>query len=259
MRELLVLSGKGGTGKTSIMASFAALCGDAVLVDCDVDAANLHLVVHCEKGAANEFIASRKAEIDTSRCSGCGKCGAACRFQAVDGYTVDRMSCEGCGLCVRVCPEGAIKMVDCVSGHWFHSMTPYGPLMHARLLAGEGNSGKLVSALRDRARQVAESAGKGMIILDGPPGIGCPVLASMAGVSLVVLVTEPTVSGLHDFGRILKVCKDFNVRTVACINRFDLDEGISKKIEARCCKKGTPVVGRVPVDRDVIEAIVHGM
>ncbi|NPV71430.1 MAG: 4Fe-4S binding protein [Firmicutes bacterium] len=259
MKELLLLSGKGGTGKTSITGSFSALSGDSVLVDCDVDAADLHLIVHCRKGPENEFVGSRKAVIESSRCSACGKCISACRFEAISGYVVDETSCEGCGLCVRVCPENAIEMVDSISGHWFQSDTPYGPLIHARLVAGEGNSGRLVAVLRERARQVAETTAKDMVILDGPPGMGCPVMASMAGVSLVLLVIEPTVSGFHDFRRILKVCEPFGVNTAACINRFDLDEAVSRQIESRCRKKGVPVLGRIPIDHDVTRAMVQGM
>lgn len=257
--ELLTLSGKGGTGKTSIMASLAALCGRAVLVDCDVDAANLHLVVHCERGPANDFISSKKAVIDDSRCSKCGKCVSSCRFEAIREYAVHEASCEGCGLCARLCPEHAIQMVETVSGQWFKSRTPYGPFIHGRLRAGEGNSGRLVTALRETAREVAVSSGTDAIMLDGPPGIGCPVLASMTGVSLVLLVTEPTISALHDLNRIIKVCEQFKVRAVACINKFDLDESISSRIENRCHKKGIPLIGRIPVDHDVTRAMIEGM
>ncbi|HHV79018.1 MAG TPA: 4Fe-4S binding protein [Firmicutes bacterium] len=259
MKELLLLSGKGGTGKTSVAGSFATLAKNAVLVDCDVDAADLHLITHCKIGTENEFRASRKAFIDQSRCSDCGRCAAACRFEAIRARTVDKISCEGCGLCARVCPEDAIKMVEVVSGYWYQSDTPYGPLIHARLLAGEGNSGKLVSLLRERAREVAEATGRDMILLDGPPGIGCPVMASAAGVSMVLIVIEPTVSGFNDFRRVLEVCRHFGVKTAACINKVDLDEKISEQIERRCEKEGIRVLGRIPIDHDVTRAMVQKM
>jgi len=257
--EITVISGKGGTGKTSIAGSFAALAaGRAVFADCDVDAANLHLLMSPEAREEHEFSASRKARIDAGECSRCGVCVDACRFDAIQDFRVDSLSCEGCGLCYHLCPERAVSMDEVVSGHWFISDTPYGTLVHARLGVAEENSGKLVTLVRKKAKEIANAEGRGWVITDGPPGIGCPVIASLAGASVALLVTEPTLSGMHDLERVLQVARHFDVPALVCINAFDLDVDNSRSIEERCRSDGVEVAGRIPLDRTVTDAMVAG-
>ena len=215
-RELVVISGKGGTGKTSIVAAFAALAGGAVLADCDVDAADLHLVLDPELGPEHPFSGRRQAIIDAEACTACGRCAEVCRFAAVLGapdssYSIDPIACEGCELCRRVCPADAIRMEPVVNGAWMVSETRFGPLVHARLGVAEDNSGKLVTLVRNEARRVAEERGLPLVIVDGSPGIGCPVISSLAGADLVLAVTEPTVSGRHDLDRVLQVVRQFRL------------------------------------------------
>ncbi len=205
MKEIAIVSGKGGTGKTSLAGSFAALSRNtAVFADCDVDAANLSLIMNPSPTEDHEFRASRKPVIDMEKCIGCETCVAVCRYGAINGdLTIDSLLCEGCGVCHWVCPEDAISMDEVVSGRWFVSDTPYGVLVHARLEPGEENSGKLVTLVRNRARELAQSQSRSLVVIDGPPGIGCPVIASLAGVSCALVVTEPTLAGIHDLDRIL--------------------------------------------------------
>lgn len=264
--QITVISGKGGTGKTSIAGCFAALSapsGDAVFADCDVDAANLALILRPTLKETHGFTASKKARIDPQRCTGCGECARACRSEAITGrdgsFAVDHLLCEGCGICSHVCPTGAVAMEDATSGRWFISDTPYGPLVHARLSPGEENSGKLVTVVRNKAKEIAESQGRNILIIDGPPGIGCPVIASLAGVSCALVVAEPTLSGIHDMERVLEVCRHFGVPATVCINRFDLHEQSSRDIEEFCDRNGIEVVGRIPFDRAVTEAMVRGL
>lgn len=262
MVQLAVLSGKGGTGKTTIAASFSALARGAVTVDCDVDASNLHLVLQAEVQTVQEFRASRKAMLHPSKCSACGTCVSLCRFEAIHQAgpglppTIDPLSCEGCALCSRTCPQQAIQMVDTVSGHWFVSSTRYGPLVHARLRAGQGNSGKLVSLLRQKARELASERGSELIILDGPPGIGCPVLACLSGASMALLVVEPSLAAIHDLRRLLKVCQQFGVPAAVCVNKYDLDLQLTFRIEKYCKQKQVPLLARVPLDDGVVGAML---
>lgn len=260
MKEITVISGKGGTGKTSFAGCFAALSSDAVFTDCDVDAANLSLIMRPVIRETHEFKASREAFIRKEQCSRCGLCRELCRFGAItEDFMVDPVSCEGCGLCYHACPEGAIDFAEVVSGKWFISQTPYGPLVHARLGVAQENSGKLVTLVRNRAKELARDENRGIIITDGPPGIGCPVIASLAGASAALIVTEPTLSGVHDLERVLAVCRHFGVFALVCINRCDLDEENTRKIEKYCRSQSVPVAGKVPFDRVVTEAMVKGV
>lgn len=257
MREMVVLSGKGGTGKTSLVASFAAIARGALLADSDVDAPNLHLLLSPEIEGENEFWSGRVAEIDPARCMECGLCRDVCRFDAIKDFKVDPVSCEGCGLCCRVCPEEAVAMRVCLSGHWFVSRTRYGPLVHARLGIAEENSGRLVATVRRNARSIAEKKGLDLIVTDGPPGIGCPVISSLSGADLALLVTEPTLSGMDDLERVLGVCQHFGVPAVVCVNKYDVNEQNARHIESFCDDYGADVVSRIPMDNVFTEALVR--
>jgi MinD superfamily P-loop ATPase len=259
MREIVVLSGKGGTGKTVVAASFAALADSKVLCDCDVDAANLHLVLQPTVKETHEFWGPKVAIIDQEACTRCGLCVDACRFDAVREFQVDPFACEGCGLCLHVCPERAVTMVDRLAGHWYLSDTRYGPLVHARLGAGQENSGRLVAVVRQRARAIAEGEGSAYILSDGPPGIGCPVISSLSGASLALIVTEPSLSASHDLKRVLAVSGHFRVPALVCINKYDLDEGNSRHIESYCRDVGIDVGAKIPFDTAVTDAITHGV
>jgi len=259
MREVVVLSGKGGTGKTSIVGSFAALAQSKVLADCDVDAADLHLLLNPASKEENEFWSGQVALIDEEKCTKCGICQDVCRFHAIRDFKVDPVSCEGCGFCYNVCPDDAVMMKDCLSGHWFISETRYGPLVHARLGIAEENSGKLVALVRQNARHIAEQRGLTYIITDGPPGIGCPVISSLSGSNLALLVTEPTLSGIHDLERVLGVCHHFGVPALVCVNKYDINEDNTRQIERYCAEQGIEVVSKIPLDNVVTEALVRGM
>jgi MinD superfamily P-loop ATPase len=259
MRELVVLSGKGGTGKTSIVGSFAALAGKKVLADCDVDAADLHLLLNPSVRQQSEFWSGQVAQIDEDRCTQCGLCQDLCRFNAIKDFRVDLVSCEGCGFCAHICPVEAITMRENMSGHWFISETRYGPLVHARLGITQENSGKLVAVVRQQAKQITEEQDLDYIISDGPPGIGCPVISSLSGASLALLVTEPTLSGIHDLERVLEVCRHFGVPALVCINKCDINEDNTRQIEAYCSAQGIQVASKIPFDNVVTEALVHGV
>jgi MinD superfamily P-loop ATPase len=259
MKEVVVLSGKGGTGKTSIVGSFAALAKNKVLADCDVDAADLHLLLQPTIQEKHEFWSGQVAFINEVKCSQCGLCQELCHFQAIVDFRVNRVSCEGCGFCSHICPAQAITMKENLAGHWFISGTRYGHLVHARLGVAQENSGKLVALVRQQARQMAEKSRAEYIISDGPPGIGCPVISSLSGANLALLVTEPTLSGIHDLERILDVCRHFNVLALVCINKYDINEGNSRQIEKLCLGQGIDVAGRIPFDNTVTEAMVRGL
>jgi MinD superfamily P-loop ATPase len=259
MKELVVLSGKGGTGKTSLVGSFAVLAKNKVLADCDVDAADLHLLLAPAVRETHEFASGQVAAIDRDRCTECGLCADHCRFDAIHDFTVDPLACEGCGFCARVCPVGAVTMTGRLAGQWYVSDTAYGPLVHARLGIGEENSGKLVTTVRNAARAVAERDGADLIISDGPPGIGCPVISSLSGADLALLVTEPTLSGIHDLERVLGVCRHFQVPAAVCINKYDISEDNSRRIEGYCRAGGIPVAGRLPYDDAVTAALARGV
>ena len=259
MKEVVILSGKGGTGKTSIVGSFAALAQNKVLADCDVDAADLHLLLSPSIKEENEFRSGQVAFIDEEKCTQCGLCQDICRFDAIDDFRIDPISCEGCGFCSHICPVEAITMKESLSGHWFISDTKYGPLVHARLGIAQENSGKLVALVRQHAKRIAERDGLDYIISDGPPGIGCPVISSLSGANLALLVTEPTLSGIHDLERVLGVCHHFGIPALVCINKYDLNRDNTRQIEDYCLNLGVEVAARIPFDNVVTEALVQGL
>mgnify|MGYP001182402843 CR=1 FL=1 len=259
MKEVVVLSGKGGTGKTTLVGSLAVLAENKVLADCDVDAADLHLLLNPVQKQKSEFWSGQAAYIDPDRCTQCGLCGEICRFGAIRDFEVDPVSCEGCGFCARACPDAAIVMKDTLSGHWFVSDSRFGPMVHARLGIAQENSGKLVATVRQQAKKIAEREGRSLILCDGPPGIGCPVISSLSGASLALLVTEPTLSGMHDLDRVLDVCRHFGVRATVCINKYDLNETNTAQIEKQCSGRGVEIAGKIPFDNIVTESIVRGI
>ena len=267
VRELVVLSGKGGTGKTSLTASFAVLARQRVVADCDVDAADLHLVLAPRLRERHEFRSGDLAVIRPDVCTACGDCLALCRFDAIRkgadghaeaGFRVDPLACEGCGVCARFCPVGAVELRERVCGEWMVSDTRCGPLVHARLAIGSGSSGKLVSTVRQAARQLAEARGDALVIVDGPPGIACPAIAALTGASRLLAVAEPTVSGEHDLDRLLVLARHFDVPVSVCVNKWGVNPGMTERIERRARRAGAGVVGRVRQDPAVSRAQVRG-
>lgn len=261
MKELTILSGKGGTGKTTLCAAFAALATDLVLSDCDVDAADLPLLLDPTVLRQENFVGGRTPQIDYTLCSECGHCQALCRFDAIrrdrdQRYVIDGLACEHCGLCALACPEGAVRMVDAVNGRWFVSRTRFGVLVHARLGIGEDNSGKLVTRVRREARRIAEQEGASLLLNDGPPGIGCPVTAAVAGVDAVLIVTEPTLAGRHDLQRVLALCRHFRLPVSVCINKYDLNEANTARIRDECRAGGISVAGEIPFEPAVSRALI---
>jgi len=265
MKELVVISGKGGTGKTSIVAAFADLAEHAVLADCDVDAADLHLLLEPKVKQRSDFSGGKQAFIVTDECIGCGKCRDLCRFDAIhfDGpandivdktYTVDPVSCEGCKVCVEFCPADAIEFNPCINGQWFISGTKRGPMVHAQLGIAQENSGKLVSLIRREAKRIAEEQKRDMIIVDGSPGIGCPVIASITGADLVLIITEPTLSGQHDLERVADLAAGFQIPVSIAINKFDLNPDMSTQIEDDARKRNVKVIGMIRYDKAIIKA-----
>lgn len=232
MKQIVIISGKGGTGKTVLSGSFAALAKNKVIVDCDVDAADLHLLLHPKVKETYEFRSGYSPVIDSTICTRCGKCRELCRFDALlEDFTVDKIACEGCGLCSHICPENAVSMRENLSGEWYISETRFGPLVHAQLGITEENSGKLVSCLRKKAKEIAEERQSNLIIIDGTPGIGCPVIASISGVDLALVITEPSISGLHDAQRVIQVATHFRVPVKIVINKYDLNLELTREIE----------------------------
>jgi len=259
VKQIVVISGKGGTGKTVVTASLAALAKNKIMVDCDVDAADLHLLLHPVVKERHEFRSGQTAVIDQSLCKKCRKCVAVCRFGAVKtDYTIESFSCEGCSLCSRVCPYGAIHMVENVAGEWFVSDTEYGPFVHAKLGIAEENSGKLVGKIRQVAKELAEKQSMDYVIIDGPPGIGCPVIASLSGVDCALIVTEPTLSGLHDAKRVMEAAKHFNISVKLVVNKYDLNLAMTQSIEEFCRNQGVSVIGKIAFDKAVVRALVAG-
>jgi len=258
VKELVIISGKGGTGKTCVAGSLAVLAENKVLVDCDVDAANLHLLLQPEEHEKKPFYGLPKAVIEKKDCLECELCTNLCRFDAVREFVVNPLVCEGCGVCFHACPVGAVKMVDHLAGYLYLSGTKYGPLVHAQLGIAEGNSGKLVSAVRQQAKEIAEKEGHDLIITDGPPGIGCPVIASLSGVDLALIVTEPTLSGIHDLERVLALVEHFQGKAAVCINKWDLSPLNSREIESFCAAGDVSVVGKIPYEPAVNDAVRLG-
>lgn len=264
MKQLVIISGKGGTGKTIISASFATLAQNKVMVDCDVDAADLYLLLNPEIQEVHLFSGGKKPKLDLEKCTGCGECIAVCRFSAIeerdDGEIfIDSISCEGCAVCSYICPVEAIEMEKSLSGEWFISRTQYGPFVHARLGIAEENSGKLITEVRKKAKEIAEKNNMDFVIIDGPPGIGCPVIASLSGADMALVVTEPTLSGIHDMERVIQMAHHFRTQTACCINKFDLNLKISAQVENWCKKKSIPLIGKIPYDEKVTKSLVHGI
>ncbi|HOL59926.1 MAG TPA: ATP-binding protein [Syntrophales bacterium] len=267
MKEIVIISGKGGTGKTSLASSFAVLAKKAVICDCDVDAPDLHLILHPQIIERHEFFSGHEAIIRSNDCTACGFCRTLCRFDAIKEetdrvhqvtYTVDPIKCEGCGVCVHFCPVRAIDFPERFCGHWFISRTHEGPMVHARLNAAAENSGKLVSIVRKEARRIAEEEKLDFIITDGPPGVGCPVIASITGCDLVFIVAEPTVSGEHDMERVISLAHHFKIRVAACVNKWDINPLMTERIEEKARASGVEIVGRIPYDEGFTEAQKKG-
>ncbi len=257
MKQIAIVSGKGGTGKTVIAASFAFLAAKGVIVDCDVDAANLYILLHPEKESKTEFKGSKVAKIDDTKCAKCGICESVCRFDAISQTVVDPIACEGCEVCFHACPENAIAMKEKVDGEWYVSRTKYGPFVHAQLGAGRPNSGKLVSLIKQIAMKIVLNGDYNHIIIDGPPGMGCPVISALSGVDIALIVTEPSLSGLHDMERVIQVANHFQVKSAICINKFDLNVKMSQKIERYSSEKRIPILGKIPFDRVVQESVAQ--
>ena len=258
MKQLTIISGKGGTGKTSVTAAFASLAKNAVLADCDVDAADLHLILKPKIKKTIGFHGLNIAHIDKDRCIDCKKCYESCKFDAIDEeINLIKESCEGCGVCEYVCPVDAITMKERDSGFAYISETRFGPMAHAMLKTAEEASGKLVTVVRNNAKTLAEEKKKDLVIIDGPPGIGCPVIASLTGVDMVLIVTEPTLSAIHDLERILGVANHFGIPSVVCINKYDINKDNTEKIENYCKSNNIDVVGKLPYDNIVTDAMIH--
>ena len=257
IKQLAIVSGKGGTGKTTIAAAFAALAKNKVMVDCDVDAADLHILLQPKILTQEKYFGGRAPRVDLDKCTQCGLCTEICRFHAIINGVVDSVSCEGCGFCSHICPEYAIMMEEAFSGDWFVSETTYGPFVHARLGIGEENSGKLVTVVRKKAMEVAQERGLELILIDGPPGIGCPVTASLTGANLILVITEPTLSGIHDLERVLKLAEHFKIPSMVCINKFDINLENTQRIASYCRKNGSRVIGQIPYEPKVVEALVN--
>ncbi|MDD3012860.1 MAG: 4Fe-4S binding protein [Candidatus Gastranaerophilales bacterium] len=277
MKEFVIISGKGGTGKTSITASLAALAKNKVMVDCDVDAADLHLILKPQIELRTDFYGGKSAEINQELCIKCGKCIGICKFDAVQSrnaenindkfsfskthshnnyFSIDRIKCEGCGVCYHFCPSNAIKFEEKLSGEWYESNTRFGKLIHAKLGVAEENSGKLVTKIRNHARLVAHKNNCDLIIVDGSPGIGCPVIASISGANLVLIVTEPSLSGIHDSKRVLELTQHFRIPACICINKFDINLDLTKQIEIFCTKNNIELVGKIPYSKEFTEAMI---
>jgi MinD superfamily P-loop ATPase len=259
MKQLTILSGKGGTGKTTITASFAVLAKNAVVADCDVDAPDLHMLLNPEVIEMQQFKGLKKAVIDETKCIRCGFCRETCSFSAItDDLKVNAIACEGCGVCTITCPVNAVTLAERISGSAYISKTKYGFMAHAMLHPGESNSGKLVTLVRQNARILAEKENCDLIIIDGSPGIGCPVIASITGVDVALVVTEPTMSGIHDLERVLKLLDHFNVVPFVCVNMYDINADNTNKILSFCKENGTDVVGIIPFNPEVTQAMVNG-
>jgi len=268
MKELVIVSGKGGTGKTSVVAAFAALAKNKVLADCDVDAADLHLVLEPTILTREDFSGGSCATIEAENCTACGKCQEVCRFDAIScngpgnegvgkTYSVDPIACEGCGVCSLVCPTEAVIFEPVVNGQWFISETRHGPMVHAKLGIAQENSGKLVTLVRNRAKKIAEEQGLNLVIIDGSPGIGCPVIASITGADLVLVVTEPTLSGQHDLERVAQLTRHFGIKILVSVNKWDLNEELTAQIEEQARASGVTVLNRVRYDQAVTHAQVN--
>jgi MinD superfamily P-loop ATPase len=254
MKQIAILSGKGGTGKTTVLASFAALAQDKVLADCDVDAANLYLLLHPQEETREEFLGAKIAVRDLGRCTRCGECERLCRFDAITVEAIKEANCEGCGLCVLACPRQALHLEPTVNGMLFTGRTIYGPMVHARLQAAAENSGRLVTRVRQVSENIALREGHNLVLLDGPPGIGCTATASLVDTDLAVMVTEPSLSGMHDLARVVELAQQLRVAVAAIINKADLNRENSATIADYCEDQGIPVLASLPFDEVVVSA-----
>jgi MinD superfamily P-loop ATPase len=260
MKQILVISGKGGTGKTFFTGCLAVSLPNKVIVDCDVDAANLHLILHPKIEQSFEFIGGKIAFIDEEKCITCGACKEVCQFSAItEDFQIDEFSCEGCTICSYVCPTSAVIIKDRISGSYFISNTDYGKMVHARLNIAQENSGKLVTKLREIAKEIVEMNGADFIIIDGPPGVGCPVMASMTGVDLALAITEPTVSGFHDLKRVIDLAKHFKVEIKVIINKYDLNIEMSKNIAKDLEKLNIEIIGMIPFSEEILASVKAGV
>jgi MinD superfamily P-loop ATPase len=258
VKELVIISGKGGTGKTSITGAFAFLASNMVMCDADVDASDLHLILNPVILKTENFIAGHEAIIRQDKCTQCGKCIELCRFGAVkENFEIDTIECEGCGVCVDLCPEGAVDFPETICGQWYISDTRFGPMVHARLGIAQENSGKLISLIRGEAKKLAEKNKHELILTDGPPGTGCPVIASISQATAVLVITEPTVSGIHDLERVRELTAHFHIPTMLCINKYDLDCDQTRKIEEIAKTANLPVVGKIAFDPVFTEAMIR--
>ncbi|WP_406659903.1 ATP-binding protein [Methanolobus sp. ZRKC3] len=259
VKQMTIISGKGGTGKTTICSAFASLAENAVVADCDVDAADMHLILKPDIIEANDFYGLKVANIDADLCTRCKECVSSCRFAAIsENVEIDAYSCEGCAVCEYVCPQNAMSMIERKAGEYFSSMTRFGPMAHAKLGIGEEASGKLVSTVRKSAMELVMSADKGLVVIDGPPGTGCAVIAAITGVDLVLIVTEPTVSGIHDLERVLEVAEHFRIPAAVCINKYDINKENTQIIQDYCIGREIEIVGLLPYDRTPVDAMLNG-
>ncbi len=259
MKELVIISGKGGTGKTTLVAAFASLAKNKALCDADVDAADLHLILDPRIQGRHDFQSGHTATINPDRCTQCGLCRELCNWNAIsEDFVVDAIECEGCGVCHYFCPEEAIEFPLNTCGEWFISDTRFGPMAHARLGLAEENSGKLVSLIRQEGKKLAEKNNMDLLLTDGPPGVGCPVIASLGGATSVLIVTEPTVSGRHDMERVAELAAFFNIPAMVCVNKYDLNPDQTKAIEDFSNRKNVTVMGRIPFDPAFTRAMVQG-
>jgi len=259
MKELVVISGKGGTGKTSLTAAFAFLAKSMVLCDADVDAADLHLLMAPEIIEGHDFQGGHKAVINKEKCTKCGLCRDLCNWSAIDeDFNVLPLDCEGCGVCVYFCPEKAIDFPIQTCGEWFISDTRFGPMVHARLGIAEENSGRLVTVVRQQAKKIAEEKKLDLILTDGPPGVGCPVIASIGAASALLIVVEPTLSGKHDMMRVAELAEHFNLPAMVCVNKFDLNQDETKVIEDTAREGNMEILARIPFDPVFTKAMVQG-
>ncbi|MFP4668076.1 MAG: P-loop NTPase [Desulfosalsimonas sp.] len=258
MKELVIISGKGGSGKTTMVAALAQLADNPVLCDADVDAADLHLILSPGVIETHEFIAGHTAFIDRQRCNECGKCIDLCRWDAISAdFVVDPIECEGCGVCYYFCEQGAIEFPENLSGHWFISKSRFGPMVHARLCIAEENSGKLVTRVRQEASKIADSDSHELVITDGPPGTGCPVIAAIGGAAGILIVTEPSVSGRHDMERVIELARHFSVPAMVCINKYDLNSSSADEIQRFAEENNVPCAGRIPFDPAMTKSMVQ--
>ncbi|MBU1044008.1 MAG: ATP-binding protein [Candidatus Omnitrophica bacterium] len=259
MKQILIISGKGGTGKTVLTGALAALATNKVMADCDVDAADLHLLLAPNIKQTHEFRSGKTAFLDKSFCKQCGRCINLCRFQAInENYLIDPIACEGCGFCSFACPQNAISMQENICGHWFVSDTRFGAMVHAKLGIAEENSGKLVALVRKQAKDLAEKNKCDWVIIDGAPGIGCPVIASLSGIDCALIITEPTLCGLHDAARVIEVARHFSVPVRMVINKYDLNILMSETIEKYCNENNVELIGKISFDKSVVAAMVEG-